>query len=396
MTGSISKNGLGLFYAVSSEAIRHVADHSDRAALVLAYLALKRHQQKHRTHVISAGAPTLQKAFDISYPRARKLLKDLQSIAWGPAFYNCAVVDAKIWNQQCMDGEEIPLGSYQANKVMPACGEDYIYLPNMLNTCGPGQSHSPLGQLYRLPDKTIRLDAVMLLLGLYEHLDMQHCGGVDPSTAIYIPWRTEGMAHNDDFLELGYQGAANGLHYQVVDMRSSDNAYWKEHLLTSQWSFIESVTSETSETEAPRFWTAWRALRDLGLADHVAMVFDADPLLDPDAEILYPLWTFNKAERQRLNDRNPGEGGLAHLVSNRTQRDAELDELNGSLIEAYSEQFLFDEPTGFFIAASPTPDAKVIGILRPRFIPNTKDSQRGWAELRDKAVKWKKKLEADK
>ena len=126
------------------------------------------------------------------------------------------------------------------------------------------------------------------------------------------------------------------------------------------------------------------------------MVFDSNPLVDPDAEILYPLWVFNPAERERLNSRNSGEGGLANLINNRTQRDADLDDLNATLTEAYSERFLMDEPTGYFVAVADTADATVVGILRPRFVPNTKDSQRGWSNLKEKAAAWTFTLEADK
>jgi len=394
MPNIVSKKGLGRFYEVSHEAINHVADHGNRAALVLAYLALKRHQQRNQRHVVTAGRRALVNTLGISEHRAKKLLDELHALAWGPGDSETAVVDAVRWNQNCIEGDEVPPGRYKANKVMPSAGADYIYLPNMLNTIGPDHRYSPLGQILRR-NKPVALDAALLLLGLYEHLDMQHCGGVDPATAICIPWRDEGTAATDDLLDLGYKGEHGGLHFWVVDMCSRDSVDWSQYLTKVQWSFIESITGETSETEAPRFWAAWWALRDLGLAYHTAMVFDADPKTDPDAEILYPLWTFNRAERERLNQRGYGESGLALEVQNRARRYL-IDDVEEALTAAYESRLLINEPTGYFIAAAPNPHAKVIGILRPRFIPNTQDAHAGWSSLRDKASEWKSILEADK
>jgi len=394
MANIIAKKGLGRFYEVSHEAINHVADHGNRAALVLAYLALKRHQQRNNRHVVSAGRRALVNTLGVSEHRAKKLLDELHALAWGPGDNETAVVDAVRWNQNCIEGDEVPPGRYKANKVLPPCGEDFIYLPNLLNTIGPDHRYSPIGQILRL-SKPVALDTALLLLNLYVHLDMQHCGGVDPTTAICIPWRHEGTAYSDELLDLGYKGEHGGLHFWVVDMRSDDADNWTEHLTTAQWSFIESITGENPETGAGRFWAAWRALRDLGLAYHTAMVFDADPKTDPDAEILYPLWTFNRAERERLNQRGYGESGLAIEVQNRARRYL-VDDVDEALVDAYSNRLLITEPSGFFIAAAPNPHAKVIGILRPRFIPNTQDARAGWASLRDKSSEWKSILEADK
>lgn len=394
MADSVSKKQLGRFYEVSQGAIKHVADHGNRAALVLGYLALKRHQQRGHLHVVTAGRRALSNTLGLSDHRAKKLLDDLHAIAWGPGAAETAVVDAVRWNEQCIEGHEVPTGRYQANKVMPSAGEEFLYLPNQLNSIGPQLEHSPLGQILRL-NKPVAFDAAMLLLGLYAHLDMPHCGGVDPSSAVSIPWRYEGTAYSDELLELGYKGQQGGLHFWVVDMRSSDADGWTQHLNSAQWSFIQSVTGETTETGAGRFWAAWQALRKLGLAYHIAMVFDADPAHDPDAEVLYPLWTFNHAERERLNQRGHDESGLAIAVQNRARR-YQVDGVDEALTELYSANLLLDEPSGYFIAAAANKDAKVIGVIRPRFVPNTQDSQSGWASLRDKAIKWKSILKADK
>jgi len=73
-----------------------------------------------------------------------------------------------------------------------------------------------------------------------------------------------------------------------------------------------------------------------------------------------------------------------------------IDDVEEALTAAYESRLLINEPTGYFIAAAPNPHAKVIGILRPRFIPNTQDAHAGWSSLRDKASEWKSILEADK
>ena len=396
MPDIIAKKGLGLFYEVSREAINHVAQHSSRAALVMSYMALKRHQQKANRDVVTAGRNSIVNTLHTSRPKAIKLINDLKAVAWGQSYRDTALMDVQHWNQMCAESDEVPLGAYGANKIMPPCGEGFIYLPNHLNMCGQGQDYSPLGQIYRLPGKTLQLDAMMLLLGLYEHLDMYTYGGADPTTTVNIPFRYEGIGYDEWPLELGYLGECNGLHYWAVDVRGKDGDYWAIQLTKAHWSFIESITGETPVMKAPRFWTAWQALRDLGLAYHATMVFDADPQLDPDAEILYPLWVWNRAERERLNQRGYQEGGLTLLAQHRARRDYISEDLEYSLIDAFKNRTLMCDPVGFFIAAAHNPEAKVVGILRPRFIPNTQDGQAGWASLRDKAINWTRILEADK
>jgi len=74
------------------------------------------------------------------------------------------------------------------------------------------------------------------------------------------------------------------------------------------------------------------------------------------------------------------------------------DELIAVLEEIYGQADGHDldyEPSGFFVVAADNPDAKVLGILRPRFVPNTQDAQAGWADLRDKAAYWKQTLKSN-
>jgi hypothetical protein len=389
------KTTIGKFYSVSKGAIEAVAEY-ERAALVLAYLTLKCGQQKHDNKVVTWGRNKLMNVLGVSQRHAMKLMDELRGIAWGPGHHQTAVVDARDWNAVCTKDELVPIGhpggGNGSNKVMPPLGDDYIYLPNQLTEKADSKEYSPLGQLSRISDKAVRYHATMLLLALYDHLDMQHFGGADPGETVYIPWRYEGQSYpvsGDYPLTLGYMGKAEKLHFWGVDFRADDSAAWSQSLTTTSWKFIEAITGETAKTGADQFWAAWSALRKLGLAYHAAMVFDADPVKDPDAELLYPLWIFNKAERKRLNDRGSHEGGLAKEVQLMARRTGVDDELEEAVIAVFSAAAgMSDEPMGFFVVAAPSKDAKVFGILRPRFIPNTGDGQAGWASIRDKSARW--------
>jgi len=402
MTGA-KKNTVGQFYEVSKGAIQHVAAHSNRAAVVLAYLALKRYQQRGNLNVTTGGRPALAKVLNISQRRAACLLDELRSIAWGKSHLETAMMDAHVWNKVCCKGQLVPLGHPGAgkgsNKVMPSCGDDFIYLPNSLTEVSDQKKHSPLGQLYHLRNKEIRLHATMLLLALYDHLDMQQFGGVDPAETIYVPWRNEGKAAwggIEDYMQLGCLGQGpDNLYYLAVDYRADDDKSWSQHLTATNWKFIESITGETKETTAEKFWSALRALQELGLVFHAAMVFDSDPLTDPDAEVLYPLWTFNKAEKARLDARGCHEGGLGILTAKKAARGCVG--IHGDAMQVIyesncDESDMKQHPTGWFIAAADTPDAKVLGIMRPRFIPNTMDGHAGWASIRDKSADWGQRL----
>jgi hypothetical protein len=230
-----------------------------------------------------------------------------------------------------------------------------------------------------------------------DHLDMQHFGGADPGTTMYIPWRYEGEAEWDGtarFMELGYKGQGDdGLYYWTVDFRADGECRWSRHLTNTHWAFIESITGETRESQhAPKFWKAWHALRDLGLVYHAAMVFADNPLEDPDAEILYPLWVFNKAEKRRLDERGSHEGGLAMEAASKALRDCvseyHLEAMKVIYESEGSDNALILNPTGWFVVAADRPSASIFGILRPRFLPNTIDGQAGWASIRDKASAW--------
>ena len=395
---SEKKSTIGKFYSVSKGAIEQVAKHSERAAVVLAYLALKRYQQRQNPDVTTGGRMALAKVLGISERRAMKLMDELRAVAWGGSYQETALVNANAWNATCTEDELVSLGhpggGKGSNKVMPPCGDDFIYLPNNLTEKAPRREFSPLGQLYRIRDKTVRLHATMMLLALYDHLDMQHFGGADPAETMFIPWRHEGNAKCEyASLPLGLLGNTDSFYFWAVDFRAQDGDHWSTFLSRTNWTFIESITGETKETEAKQFWAAWRSLRDLGLAFHAAMVFDVDPLTDPDAEILYPLWIFNKAEKKRLDDRGCHEGGLGQLVVNAAIRDDVSDELWEAVNEIYgSADGMVDNPSGFFVVAGRSMDTKVVGILRPRFIPNTQDGQAGWASIRDKAAEWSEQL----
>lgn len=402
MTGA-KKNTVGQFYEVSKGAIQNVAAHSNRAAVVLAYLALKRYQQRDNRDLTTGGRPALAKVLNISHRQASRLMDELRSIAWGKSHLETALMNAYVWNEVCNEDDKVKLGHLGggkgSNKVMPSCGDDFIYLPNSLTEVSEQKQHSPLGQLYHLRNREIRLHATMLLLALYDHLDMQHFGGVDPAETIYIPWRIEGTSAwcgIEGFIQLGYLGQGpDNLYYHAVDYRADDDKSWSQHLTATNWKFIESITGETQETTADKFWSALRALQELGLVFHAAMVFDADPLADPDAEVLYPLWTFNKAEKKRLDLRGYHEGGLGVLTANKAAREyvGEHGDAIHAIYEDSSERSdLKQNPTGWFVAAADSPDATVLGIMRPRFIPNTMDGQAGWASIRDKSADWGQRL----
>ena len=247
---------IGNFYEVSKGAIWKVANHSNRHHLVLAYLALKRHQQASNLELVSAGSLAIKNTLGISRPRAEKLMNDLREIAWGGSIKETALVDAYPWNQAIRNGEledvQVNHGRWigrnkkGTNKVMPSLGDDYIYLPNNLNKTHADNRLSPLGQLCAIRDKQLALDATMLLLGLYEHLDLQTYGGADPTKTMSIPWRTEGEG-------LGYMGESDGLYFHLVDMRPVDSSYWDTHTSKTYWPFITATTGETKETGAERF-----------------------------------------------------------------------------------------------------------------------------------------------
>jgi hypothetical protein len=394
-TGSTNQSTTGLFYQVSRGAIHEVAK-TGSAKLVLAYLALRYHQQRNKEpkssiELVSAGKRVICKTLGETDHYARGLLNQLREIRWGDKQEQCALVDVEAWNQGRKPEEQMKEGGYGANKMMPAYADDYISLPNHLNDIHTGQTYSPLGQIYNEIDKPLRLTAIMLLLGLYEHLDMKNYGGADPKKTMSFFWRREGEVTFDDIplIELGSLGqSSDGLYFWAADTRSKDTDDWNDRAVSANESFIESVTKKSGEVGKSTFYKAWWALQGKGLVFHAAMVFDCHPQEDPEAEVLYPLWLFNRSERERLG----AGGGLAKVTANCASRNnlIESDEIFMSL--SSKSDGMIETPTGFYIFAAESPEADVVGIARPRFIPNNQDAQLGWAVNQKKAAQWEVRL----
>ena len=95
----MSKETIGKFYEVSRDAIDHVINSSDSVLPGLAYLTLKRYQQKHDTKVTTGGRPALQRVLGISDRKTRKVLEDLKGVAWGASHHDIALTDVATWNE---------------------------------------------------------------------------------------------------------------------------------------------------------------------------------------------------------------------------------------------------------------------------------------------------------
>jgi hypothetical protein len=170
--------------------------------------------------------------------------------------------------------------------------EPLIYLANTLvdGVKGMGEKNPPLMRMmdympvsfFKKAD--IRLDALMLLLHLYYHHELDEYGGVNPNTALYGKW--EPVSDEDDI--------ASNFHSPLQKYTISRCS------TIAKTQFIDKTLFYISEEKirSERFWNALNNLRILGFVYEVIQIWDSNPLTTRSAEILYPLYILDRYARQ--------------------------------------------------------------------------------------------------
>ena len=373
----------GNFFVVSAAMVEQIAAQTQWAEAILAYLVLAKHRQSESS-VTTAGAPAIAKYLGITRHKAEKLLHALRQVNRSADYKSRAVVDVDEWN--ALSGEQVPasIKGYPA-KILPSTSGRGIVLPNVLvEGVGKGKMMPPLSRICNVYPRSQRLDSTNLLLKLYQQNSYADYGGIDPKI-LRATWCHEGQVGHKDTIPLGYQGGENcvsegRLHFWIVTPSKKIEADSK---------FIWEIAGGDAE----RFWKALGHLRDSYFLLEVAMVFDEDPLSCQKAEVLYPLYVFDRHTRDKAEKDGNGMGGLAREGFNCLDRSGLMDDSDFRMAAYKDVAFGDSSSTGFYVFVAPTDKAALVSVYRLRYQPSDHDLGIGFKQEQSKTAFWKHRLD---
>lgn len=115
------------------------------------------------------------------------------------------------------------------------------------------------------------------------------------------------------------------------------------------------------------------------------MVFDDDPLVNPGAEIMYPLYVWDRSIRDNARCQRTGLGGLYNEALIRLDRSAIGEDIRYVTFSDDSARGLFG--TGVFIYGADCREAKVLSVYRLKYLPHTKDTGKGVDVEKERSAK---------
>jgi hypothetical protein len=283
----------GHFFAVSFRAIQKIVHEGGLAEDIMSYLVLARHTQgrgEWQRMLSTSGAKAIHNKTGIPYRKAVRSLEWLEK----------AVLITPINEVTKQKLPSLPeyFGKVKTRATTIRCvlhdfPEPLIYLANTLvdGTRGAGEKCPPLMRIMdeipisnHFKKAETRLDAIMLLLHLYLHHELDEFGGVNPHTAIYGKWE-----HISDAIE-NLPPVYHPLQKFAI---TKGNTTTKTRFINDTLFYISN-----EETRCKRFWNALDNLRTLGFLYEVIQLWDDNPFTVKGAEILYPLYILDRHARQ--------------------------------------------------------------------------------------------------
>ena len=246
-----------------------------------------------------------------------------------------------------------------------------IYLGHsLIEGVGRGKDNPPLKRIYSEATNNggvfseARLDALMVLLHLYRHQDIEACGGVDPRAGIYRTWvgteNSNGIAVQDI-------GTNHALYEIAGTTQHMFHAFAKEALF-----YVDDQNERHT-----RFWDAFNNLQQLGFLYEVTQIWSANPHGEDGrkAEPLYTLYIHDRHARES----EPYLQSEIHRVAFKYGAMDTYVEFQGYVPgEKGPEGSNIGSGQFRYIGKKKQPGFP-IGIYRLRFRPNTRDTGAGIA-----------------
>ena len=348
---------LGGFFTVNLSQIDNMVKQGAGADDVMAYLVLARGRGKN--DLAWYGANAVANRTGLTYYKAA------QSKEWliGGGYTHEGVDGKKRW---------------QITKQMDV--HDLALANALVDGIGRGEDNPPLARIYNevsmgvhcvLPDA--RLDALMVLLHLYNHHSMADYGGVNPRAGIFRGWKATENSTGEQVVDI------KGTNVALYEIEGSNSTMYLE--------FAEEALSYVTDKDekSVRFWDAFHNLEKLGFMYEVTQVWSGDPDKDKKAEPLYTLYIHDRHARE-------SEPYLSKDIHNAAIRRGAMD--------AYSEfpptrnNFFGDSENivgtdRFRYIANKKVGGFPIGIYRLRFRAATKDTGKGILAEKSRVNNWK-------
>jgi hypothetical protein len=204
-------------------------------------------------------------------------------------------------------------------------------------------------QLHHLSTTEVRLDALMVLLGIYRHTHMEAYGGLDPR-CVHRKWTVESKTPKSDGIRWGAEpGSSETAFYPFIENCSL-------HLGV----LPEQKNKDALALRVLRFWNGWSVVKKAVLIYEAVSLFDAPVLENNKSRLKYSI---------RINDYHAGsvfKTGDPSLL-----RSLEL--LSGT-DHAYYTPVINDrdEPEAMWVTL-PDTLGELVGVWRPRYRTGSPD-----------------------
>lgn len=216
-------------------------------------------------------------------------------------------------------------------------------------------------KLAKVSDTELRLDALMVLLGIYRHTHMQQHGGLSPR-CVYRRWKVESQTPMVGNIRWGAEPAHE----------SNAHAYFV--FMSECLSHVDTQGKKgtVSDENKDRFWNGWNASVNERLLYEAVCLYDADPETNDKGALKVTI---------RINDFHAGsvtKNGDPSLLR-------ELENHYGNRLAFYTNPVNDrGEPESMWVVL-PDKQGALVGIWRPRFRASTQDAGL-WIEQEKAAI----------
>lgn len=342
------------FFALNLSLVSEIVNKGGSVDHVMAYLVLCRGagSKGYSSH----GAHSIANRTEITQAKSFKILEWLESNGF---IKKCIPTKQRESRYELLSGEQ-----------------QMIYLSNSLvDGVGNGKSNPPLKRLGDIRGThygraETRLDALMVLLMLYQHQSLMDYGGINPSEGVYGEWQ-----HVDQGEEL----LLNGSNARIIEIERGNQCATNGFYNDALW----YVADDGQRVE--RFWDAIKNLKNFGWLYETIQIWSDNPIKDEKAEPLYTLYIF---------DRHVRDGGTEPFLSREIHRAAfrtgSMDGYSQFSDDAYESQIV---NSGRFRYVTAKKSSYPIGIYRLKFRPHTQDVGKGIREEQRRFDDWKLALD---
>lgn len=266
----------------------------------------------------------------------------------------------------------------------PESDSDRIYLPNSLVDGVGAKPVRPLARLYQSIQTDIangidadkaRRDAIMLLITLHRHQNLEMFSGVDPAMwhRQWLPVKPIGRDETHVISDTNF----------VLHEISQGEEHFGETLLEQAFSHV------FHEDDRPaRFHLAMKNIRNASMVYDVLVVFTDDPVIEDDgyARVMYPLYIFDGRARKRAD-----EPSLQRAINELAILEYKAEFGRETVFDDEGEMVLNDGGLFRYVTRWGA-RAVPISVLRLRYRAHDRDTGVGLLEQRRLVEEWERAL----